>query len=190
MALLTRSPGARRVTAVLAAAVSLLGLGGSSVLAEERAPEYAIKATYLYKLAPFVDWPAAALPGGGPFTICVFGDDPFGPQLDRAVGGQSIAGRSISVRRLQVTPQDLDCQVLYLGRSRSQSATGLLRAVRGRPVLTVTDESQGSSGGMVQFELRDGRVRFSLDAASASASGLSFSSKLQALATKVRRVGE
>jgi hypothetical protein len=61
--------------------------------------------------------------------------------------------------------------------------------VRGLPILTVTDEAQGVGGGMVQFVLRDGRVRFGLDLRSAEASGLSISSKLQALATNARRGG-
>jgi hypothetical protein len=77
--------------------------------------------------------------------------------------------------------------VLYIGRSRSQAPAEALRAVRNLPVLTVTDEAQGLSGGIVEFELRDGRVRFALDAAAAEASGLALSSKLEALATSVRR---
>jgi len=46
--------------------------------------ETAVKATYLYKFAPFVTWPQRP----GPFVICVVGRDPFGPVLDQAVAGQ------------------------------------------------------------------------------------------------------
>lgn len=156
--------------------------------AQDNALEYAVKATYLYKFAPFVEWPPAAFPSSSsPFNICVFGDDPFGPELDRAVRGQAVGGRRIVVRRLQSVSGDPLCQVLYVGRSRAESPADVLRSVHNLPVLTVTDDGQGISGGIVQFELRDGRVRFALDAAAAEASGLSLSSKLEALATTVRR---
>jgi hypothetical protein len=49
-------------------------------------------------------------------------------------------------------------------------------------LLTVTDARNGVAGGMVHFVLRDGRVRFALDPRAARANGLTFSSKLQALA--------
>ena len=35
-----------------------------------------------------------------PRTVCVVGTDPFGPALDRALGGKSLAGRPLVVRRL------------------------------------------------------------------------------------------
>jgi hypothetical protein len=53
--------------------------------------------------------------------------------------------------------------------------------------LTVTDQASGSSGGIIQFILQDGRVRFAIDAAAAQASGVPISSKLLALALSVRR---
>ena len=67
---------------------------------------------------------------------------------------------------------------------RMQSA---LEAVRGRPVLTITDERGGQAQGMIHFRLLRGRVRFQVDVAEASRAGLSISSKLLRLAQTVRR---
>jgi hypothetical protein len=145
--------------------------------------EYAVKAAYLYKFGPFVDWPAGAFPSPtSPFTICVSGEDPFGGALEEAVRGQSVVGRRVAVRRLAVVSGDPGCQVLYVGRWR-------LRILRGLPILTVTDSAQGGAGGIVQFVLKDGRVRFGLDVEQARAYGLGLSSKLLALAVSVRRSG-
>src|SRR5438045_9338669 len=64
--------------------------------------EMAVKATYLYKFAPFVEWPPRAFASpSSPLQLCVLGQDPFGSSLERAVSGQSIDGRAVSVRRLQ-----------------------------------------------------------------------------------------
>lgn len=190
MALL-RPPFARRRAAsfgLAAGALALLLVAGLPAAAQDQALEYAVKATYLYKFAPFVEWPSRAFAGPAtPFSICVVGQDPFGAALDHAVAGQAVGGRRVVVRRLQAVSGDPGCHVLYVGRSRAEPVVEVLRAVRGLPVLTVTDDGQGTDGGIVQFELREGRVRFSLDAAAAEASGLALSSKLQSLATRVRR---
>lgn len=172
-----------------AAAGVALGLAGGPVAAQG-ALEYAVKAAYLYKFAPFVVWPPGAFPSPtSPFTVCVSGEDPFGPLLEEAVRGQSVVGRRVVVRRLLQVSGDPGCQVLYVGRSTSQPPALVLRMVRNLPVLTVTDEAQGVSGGIVQFVLRNGHVRFALDADQARASGLGLSSKLMALAVSVKRSG-
>jgi hypothetical protein len=72
--------------------------------------------------------------------------------------------------------------VLYLGRQPPQAADQTLKALRGTPVLTVTDAGQGVQGGIVHFVLVEGRVRFSLDPTQAQANGIVLSSKLRALA--------
>jgi hypothetical protein len=183
-------PSSRRILL----AVLLFGLLGvvvrPSPAAELAGAEYAIKANYLYKLGPFVDWPARSFPTpASPFNVCVLGEDPFGSALDEAVRGQTVNGHPVEVRRLKAAPTDARCQVLYLGRFRSEPAAEVLRSLQGQPVLTVTDAGQGMVGGMVHFVLKDGRVRFALDVAAAQASGLQLSSKLQSLAVSLQRAG-
>lgn len=142
--------------------------------------ETAVKATYLYKLAPFVEWPATE--ASGPFTICVIGPDPFGPLLDNAVAGQAYAGRPFAVSRLTTLAPDA-CDIAYAGGSAQQVAT-TLRAAQGHPVLTVTDG--GQAAGMVNFTIHQGKVRFRIDQVATEASGLAVSSKLLSLALSVR----
>lgn len=166
-------------TAAVAAmwAVAASGQPGSAL-------EAAVKANYLYKLGPFVDWPATVFASvGSSFNICVLGEDPFGRVLDQAVAGQAVSGHPIAVHRpASALAAAGACHVVYLGRMRGLGAADALRALRGVPVLTVTDARAGGGGGMVHFVLREGRVRFALDPRAARASGLTLSSKLQALA--------
>jgi hypothetical protein len=150
--------------------------------------ETAVKATYLYKFAPFVEWPAAAFEGAAsPFYLCVQGEDPFGPVLDNAVAGQRIGQHPIVVRRMQRIEHGLACHILYVSGSRAQSAAEALRTVRGSGVLTVTDATREPGvKGDIHFILKDGRVRFEIDDVTASADGLVISSKLLNLALAVR----
>jgi YfiR/HmsC-like len=158
-----------------------------SVLAQSNTVELAIKATYLYKFPPFVEWPASALPPGGYFAICIVGDDPFGAMLDQAVTGQQIKDRPILVRRMVIFNADAGCQIVYATGSAMQPVPVILAALRGRPVLSVTDsDREGQPRGILNFMIAENRIRFEIDDAAAAESGLVISSKLLSLAIRVR----
>jgi hypothetical protein len=163
--------------------------GGRDVAAAD-APslEYAVKATYLYKFAPFVEWPAGAFESpSAPLNLCIIRFDPFGPVLDRAVEGQRVGDRPIFVRRLAAPDPRTPCHIMYVGSPSGTNPADILEQVRGRPVLTVTDaERDPSAKGVVNFVLDSNRVRFEIDQAGAAEQGLSISSKLLGLAVAVR----
>lgn len=148
-----------------------------------------IEASYLYKFAHFVTWPAAGSPGpGAPLMICVQGNDPFGPMLDRLVAARRVSGHPVAVKRLARLDAGSGCQIAYVGGGPAQSLSQALQAVDGAPVLTVTDEARGAPAqGIVNLVLSRGRVRFSIDAAQAERNGVEISSKLLALAVAVKR---
>jgi hypothetical protein len=149
--------------------------------------EQVVKANFLFKFAPFVEWPEpAGTTNGRPFAICLRGEDAFGGALDEVVRGQKISGRMVQVRRLAESGGANGCQMLFAGRS---SAPGYapFAEVAGQPVLTVSDQKSGLSGAMIQFVMQSGRVRFQIDDAAARASGLVISSKLLGLAVAVER---
>jgi hypothetical protein len=171
----------RRVCGVilLIAAVAFPAAAGSPTL------ETSIKATFLYKFAPFVTWPDSD--PAKPFTICVVGADPFGAVLDQAVSGQTYAQRPLQIARIETVSRQSGCDVAYLGGSRAQPVEAALEALRGAPVLTVTDE--GRPDGIIAFRLDGGHVRFRIDEDAAADSGLTISSKLLSLALAVRTRG-
>lgn len=146
--------------------------------------EAAVEATYLYKFAPFVTWPATD--DTRPFTICIVGDDPFGPLLDRAVAGQALGTRSIRIAKVETIGRQSTCDIAYLGGS-AESVAEMLKAARGAPILTVTDEDDPP--GIIAFAIVDGHVRFRVDQAQAQQNGLAISSKLLSLALSVRGGG-
>lgn len=144
-------------------------------------------ATYLWKFAPFVEWPASAFKSPhAPFVICVHGDKPLGGVLDQATSGQRISGRPIEIRQLSSVNGNSGCQILFDAGSPDQSIGAALDAVRGSPVLTVTDaEDNGGPKGIINFVVEENHVRFEINDAMASANGLVISSKLLSLAVIV-----
>lgn len=178
-------PLSQRCSAVLA--IGVLPFAAPSAGAQS-APSLAVevKAAYLDKLGDFVDWPASAFSNPGePLKLCVAGTDPFGPLLDQATEGKRIDGHPIALVRLDRIERGATCHILFAGGSQKQSVAEALDRVRGAPVLTVTDDSsEPGARGMVNFVMRDNRIRFEIDADSATQSGLAISSKLLRLAVR------
>jgi len=165
--------------------LALLALGSAKA---DEPLELAVKATYLYKLAPFVTWPAAAWSDpNAPLIICIQGRDPFGPLVDRAIAGQRVAGHPVAVRRMPRIDAASGCQIAYIGGSDVQAQPAALREIGRAPVLTVTDDPRGALPCDVLLVLQDGRVRFVIDNGQAQQQGLAISSKLLALAVRVKR---
>ena len=162
---------------------ALAGLIFLATQAHAQALETAVKATYLYKFAPFVDWPPKAFDGpASPLVVCVQGDDPFGPLLDQAVSGQKIGAHPVQARRVEVVDAASGCHIVFVAGSKRQPQADALKALHGSGALTVTD----GGGGAIRFVILNDRVRFDIDAAEAGADGLTLSSKLLSLARNVR----
>ncbi len=153
--------------------------------------EYAVKATYLYKLAPFVNWPPGTFNSpDAPFDICVVGPDPFDDFLEKAVSGHSFGTHPFRIQRMETIGSGDDCQIAFIGYVQPEKIREALQALHGRPVLTVTDSRQADfAGSIVHFVVRRGHVRFEIDNAAATRNHLVISSKLLNLALAVKGAG-
>lgn len=170
----------RRVSFRMALA---LWLGAAGINASAAEPlEASVKAAYLAKFAFYVDWPPAAFSSPtAPVVLCIVADDAFGAQVEEAATGQSVQGRAIAVKRLKAITRESACHIAYVG------AEAKLDAVKGSPVLLVTDAQGGN--GIINFVLRDNRVRFTVDDELAAQFGLNISSKLLNVALAVKPRG-
>lgn len=176
-----------RFASILAAVALLSPSLAGPAASEVSAPEFAIKAAYLLKFPPFIDWPASAFATStSPFNLCVLGPDPFGASLDEAVRGRQVGAHPVRLERMDSAANLADCQILYVGGASSSVDAEALKKVRAAPVLTVTEEGSGLTGSIVQFVVRGGHVRFNIDTAAASASGVVISAKLLDLAAAFR----
>jgi hypothetical protein len=173
--------------ALAAALGMMITLAGPSVPSTADLPlEAAVKASFIYRFAPFVQWPESAFDGpNDPLIICLIGHDPFGRILDDAVRGQQINGRPVSVRRISEIKPEPACHILFA--SGGEDSQEMLQMVANQPVLTVTDENSGLTGGIIHFVTIGDRLRFTIDQSSAQQSGIAISSKLLGLAVNVTR---
>lgn len=178
----------RPLLAVAAAILLALLSGAGSAAAQDRTLEYAVKATYLYKFVPFVDWPDGAFAAPtSPFEICIVGGSNFADLVANGVAGQSAeGGHSFAVRRVTTAAEEKGCQILFVSSDNAAVIDTALVAVRDKPVLTVTDAAPSGERGIVNFVLLGDRVRFEIDLGQAARNGIAISSKLLSLAVEVR----
>ena len=181
------APPTRRRWATIATALMLSTLLWSTQPAEITKPtEYDVEAAYLFNFGKFITWPQQDDSSRPTFQICVLGDDPFGMSLDRTTAGETINGKKVVDRHLERAQEAQGCSILYISGSESERLTRILGAMKYLPVLTVSDmPGFVERGGMIQFVLQNGRVRFAVNLSPTQQHGLALSSELLKVAVKV-----
>ena len=165
------------------AVASLALLAGPMVHAQDVSLEYQVKAVYLFNFVKFITWPSAPEPG--PIAICVAGRNPFGEALQEAIRGEVIGERRLEARFIR-EPQP-GCHVVFV--PQGTDARPYLDAAGRTHTLTVGEEPGFlARGGIVNFILDGGSVRFEIDATAAERANLRISSHLMRLArTRAQR---
>ena len=163
----------------------LLGSAHLEGIAWAQAPEYAVKAAYVYNFARFVEWPGITKPA---LRICIFSESPLYGFLENAVRGKLAHGVPLEVMQVSESDANFDgCEVLFVGALSRGKVQTVLRKVKGHSILTVGESDEfAESGGMITLVVDGERVRFKLNLASATDAHLQISSKLAELG---RRVG-
>ena len=157
-----------------AAVVAAILLCAAAAVAQEISLEYQVKAAYLFNFTKFVDWPADAIAPGAPLTICVAAPNPFGRALEETIRGEVVGGRTLATR---VVRDPAGCHVLFV--PDGVSAAPLLRDARTRPILTVGEsEDFLRDGGVINFVMQGGKVRFDISPEAAERAQLRVSSRL------------
>jgi hypothetical protein len=160
----------------------LIALACAKLWAQPAVPlEYQVKAVYLFNFLKFVEWPSSAR--AGPIIICVASQDPFGGALTDTVRDERISDRPL-VTRLILEPESR-CHVVFV--PQGVTAVPYLRAARTSPTLTV-GEQEGfiSDGGIINFTLENGKVRFQISPQAAERAELRISSRLLRLSREVK----
>jgi len=142
--------------------------------------EYQVKAAFLYNFAKFVEWPAASFENeSSPLVIGVFGENPFGGELENVVRGRKINGHPILVKPVPAAASAHNVHVLFISAAEDERLGEFRTAVRNAGILTVGESDEFvRRGGMIQFVPDGDKIRFEIRADQAAAVGLKISSQL------------
>ena len=162
--------------------LSLVSLVPASSLADNIS-EYTIKAAFIYNFARFTEWPDES----DELKVCVYGDDPFGPAIDK-LSGERIKGRTIEVVRTKSINDVKSCHIAFMNiiPPERRLFARALRDIQGASVLTISDaEGVIDFGVMIGLRIDNDKVAFDVNHTVAKASNIGISAKLLRLAKVV-----
>lgn len=161
--------------------------GDPSAMSRESAPEYSVKAAYLYHFVQYVTWPAEAFASGdSPLVIGILGKDPFGDVIDRAFVGRSAMGRRIEVRRVALEEASAQCHVVFISRQERAFLTDWLKTLRAKPILSVTESPEAlSAGAAINFVMEGNTLRYEINLESVKESKLQIATPMLLSALRV-----
>ena len=109
--------------------------------------------------------------------IGIVGTDSFQPELEDAFKHDAPSNRDAII---QVSPDNIkDCNILFISRSENGQLEKIVREVKGKPILTVSDiEDAPQRGAMVGFIPDGNELRLRVNTNALTASHLNVSSKL------------
>ena len=153
------------------------------------ADEYQVKAAFLFNFAKFVEWPADTFKAADdPIAICVWGQDPFGSALEDVVRNKTVTGRPFVVHQVSSAPQAIKCQIVFVASSERKRVRSIMDDLKGHAILAVGEvEEFIANGGIINFKLKEARVRIEIDNEAAERARLRISSKLLSLAEIVKK---
>lgn len=138
------------------------------------------KSKSLINFAEFTEWPETAFPKEGePLLIGILGRDPFGKDLDKLAENGVVKGRHVRVLRFRKVEEIKTCHILYIGKSEEPRLDRMLRGLKERPVLTVSEiENSARRGVMIEMKTENGKIRLAINLECAKAARLTLKSKL------------
>ena len=117
----------------------------------------------------------------GDFVIGVLRDKEVASQLRANSEGKKFGFQDVVVKEFKNVDEMVDCQVIYVSNtvSFSRTASQIMNKV-GKGTLIITEqEGATGSGSMINFVVRDDKLKFELSKKNASYAGIQFSSKLE-----------
>jgi hypothetical protein len=155
-------------------------------LAQTRAVvEAHVKAAFLFNFVKFIEWSDNR--AAEQVAVCVIGNTAVAESLKAATQQHHAEGRELTVVLVTSDTLPKQCHMVYVAESDEQVARRWLAALNGSTAFSVSDcERFARLGGVANFFVQDGRLRFAINVDAARRASLRISSRMLALAQIVK----
>ena len=155
-------------------------------VAQERTTQ-GVEAAYLLNFGKFMRHSDPQL-HHATFDICILGRDTLGREIDDIASKETIDHLPVRVPRIGDPSSANDCEIVFISNYEGERVREDIAILSRTNVLTVSDARDFlQHGGMIQFLIVAGRVRFAVNLNAVNQSHLSLSSELLKLAVSVTR---
>jgi hypothetical protein len=175
----------RRFAAASIVIALVAAFPGAPTAAAQAPSESEVKAALIYKFLPLVEWPGLA--PTGPLVMCVISDNGVAAALTDIVKGKTVGAHTIEVRQVRDPGTSAGCHMVFVAGAEVRRFTSGLTAIRTSPFLTISDGGNFvRTGGIIEFFIENGGMKFSINTDAVNRSGLRISSQLLRHARIVR----
>jgi len=152
-----------------------------------------VKAAFIFKFCSYVEWPSGIFSSPqSPIVIATLARDAsMAHLLEETIKDRRVGTRPVEIRILPNHVEDAaGVHLLYLG-DNSRLARRQIAALKGQPILIVTDLPRGLEiGSNINFRREDDRIRFDISLTAAQSNRLKISSRLLTVAGRIEGAGQ
>jgi hypothetical protein len=168
-----------------------LATGIFTAAAEEEMPaDFQLKAAFLINFPKYVDWPTNVFSEtNSPITIAIFGDENVADAVQNMIAsGRTISGHPLVLQRI-VREEEItgDSQILFIAASERQRIPSILEKIRGKKILTVSENDNFlEQDGIINLARQGRKIRLQVNLTAAGNAQLKISSRLLVAADVVK----
>jgi hypothetical protein len=160
-------------------ALVILPLAGQAQVAK-------FKSVFTLSFIRHIGWTESAKQGD--FVIGVVRDKEVADWLTQLSAGKKFGFQDVVIKEFKSPEEIVDCQVVYVSSNVnfSKNASLIIDKVKGGGTLIITEtEGACNSGSMINFVIREDKLKFEIHKGNAAKSGLQISSKLEAMSNAI-----
>ncbi|WP_439182011.1 YfiR family protein [Carboxylicivirga taeanensis] len=144
------------------------------------------KSVFTLSFIRHIGWTEAAKQGD--FVIGVVRDREVADWMSKLSAGKKFGFQNVVIKEFKSPEEIVDCQVVYVSSNVnfSRYASTVIDKVNGKGTLIIT-ESEGACnhGAMINFVIRDQKLKFEIHKTNAAKVGLQISSKLEGMSNAI-----
>lgn len=163
--------------------ILLLGIVMMPILAEAQVAKF--KAMFTLNFIRYIGWPDNSKQGD--FVIGVIRDKEIADWLRELSAGKKFGFQDVVVKEYKSAEEVGNCQVIYVSANANYSrnaATIQSKAKNGTLIITEA-ENATNSGSMINFVVREEKLKFELHKGNAGKNGIQFSNKLETMSNAI-----
>ncbi len=145
------------------------------------------KAVFTANFIRYIGWPEAAKQGD--FVIGVIRDKEMVDHLKNVSKGKKFGFQDIVIKEFRSPAEVSYCQVLFIPSNINlgKNASTIINKLGGKNSLIIAEKEGATKyGAMINFVIRDDKLKFEINKANASRFGLQVSSKLENMASAIK----
>jgi len=148
--------------------------------------EYSVKAALTLNFARFTEWPVDTIYIDESIHLCVIGNSEV-EEAFAEVDHKPVGDWQLKISYVDESTELKNCHLVYVAYSEKQRLREVFAATKGQPVLTIGEMDEFTSlGGMINLEIKQGKIIFQINLAAANEVNLRISARVLKLGEIVK----